>query len=59
MIYHLLDQIVSYASPSATFSEHLAEKIQSSGLGMMTKWSPQQFILNHPVLHPMLLVCVF
>ena len=26
------------------------EKIQSSGLGMAIKWSPQQSILNHPVL---------
>ena len=32
-------------------SEKQAERIQSSGLGLITKWSPQQFILNHPVLH--------
>ena len=48
----LLNQIFAYASPRATLSEQLAEKIQSSGLGMVTKWSPQQYILNHPVLHP-------
>ena len=56
MIYDSLNQIVSCAGPRATFSEHLTERIQSSGLGMMTKWSPQQFILNHPVLNPILLV---
>ena len=44
-------KIFSYAPPSATLSDRLAERIQSSGLGMATKWSPQQFILNHPVLH--------
>ena len=48
----LLNQIFSYAPPNATISEHLAERIQSSGLGMKTKWSPQHYILNHPVLHP-------
>ena len=26
------------------------EKVKSSGLGKLTTWSPQQFILNHPVL---------
>jgi len=40
--------ILSYASPNATVSEQLSEKIQSSGLGVITKWCPQQFILNHP-----------
>ena len=48
----LPNQIIAYPSPDATLSEQMAEKIQSSGLGMITKWSPQQFILNHPVLHP-------
>jgi len=45
--------IFAYASPKAELSEQLTERIQSSGLGLITKWSPQQFILNHPVLlHP-------
>jgi hypothetical protein len=48
----LLNQIFSYAPSSATLSGNLAERIQSSGLGMITKWSPQHFILNHPVLRP-------
>ena len=46
------NQIFTYASPNATLSEQLSEKIQSSGLGLVTKWSPQQFILNHPVSYP-------
>ena len=48
----LLNQILSYSSKYASISEQLEEKIQSSGLGMTAKWSPQQFILNHPVLNP-------
>jgi len=40
--------IFAHASPNATLSEQLVERVQSSGLGMITKWSPQQFILNHP-----------
>ena len=45
-------KIFAHASPSATISEQLIEKIKSSGLGKLTTWSPQQFILNHPVLYP-------
>ena len=48
----LLNQILAYASRRSTLSEKQAERIQSSGLGMIAKWTPQQFILNHPVLHP-------
>ncbi|KAJ7454822.1 UDP-Glycosyltransferase/glycogen phosphorylase [Mycena latifolia] len=40
--------ILCHASPFAKTSEELSEKIKNSGLGMLTKWSPQQFILNHP-----------
>jgi len=43
--------ILAYASLSAQLSEQQMEKIKSSGLGMLTTWSPQQFILNHPVLY--------
>ena len=49
---YLFYKIFAYASPSANISEQLIEKVKSSGLGMLTKWSPQQFILNHPVLYP-------
>jgi hypothetical protein len=34
------------------------EKIKLSGLGMLTKWSPQQFILNHPVIIYLLFLLV-
>ena len=46
----LSHQILAHASPRAKLSEQLTERIKSSGLGMLTSWSPQQFILNHPVL---------
>ena len=42
-------QIFSHASPYAKISEELIEKVKSSGLGKLTTWSLQQFILNHPV----------
>ena len=45
-------QIFAHASPSAKISEQLIEKVKLSGLGKLTMWSPQQFILNHPVLYP-------
>ena len=53
-----LNQIFAYASRKATISEQLAEKIKLSGLGLITKWSPQQFILNHPVFHPSFFTCL-
>ncbi|KAJ7161847.1 UDP-Glycosyltransferase/glycogen phosphorylase [Mycena crocata] len=40
--------ILAHASPFAVISESLLDKINASGLGMATKWSPQQFILSHP-----------
>ena len=46
------EQILAHASQRATLSEQLVERVQSSGLGIITKWCPQQFILNHSVLHP-------
>jgi hypothetical protein len=48
----LFNQILSSASPLAKLSEQQTEKIKSSGLGLLTTWSPQQFILNHPVWYP-------
>jgi hypothetical protein len=50
--FSLFYQIFAHASPSAKISEQLIEKVKSSGLGKLTTWSPQQFILNHPVLYP-------
>ncbi|PPQ80127.1 hypothetical protein CVT25_001426 [Psilocybe cyanescens] len=40
--------ILCYASPFATLSDELIERIRSSGIGLVSKWSPQQYILNHP-----------
>ncbi|KAG5650553.1 hypothetical protein H0H81_011834 [Sphagnurus paluster] len=40
--------ILSHASPFAKIPTQLSRKINSSGLGLLTSWSPQQFILNHP-----------
>ena len=49
--FMLFNQILADASKNATLSERQMEKIKPSGLGMLATWSPQQFILNHPVLH--------
>jgi hypothetical protein len=46
----VFNQILSHASPLAKLSEQQIEKIKSSGLGKLIIWSPQQFILNHPVI---------
>jgi hypothetical protein len=43
------NQILSHASPLAKLSEQQIERIKSSGWGKIITWSPQQFILNHPV----------
>ncbi|KAH9476192.1 UDP-glycosyltransferase 84A1 [Psilocybe cubensis] len=40
--------IICYASPFASLSEDLIVKINSSGIGLVSKWVPQQYILNHP-----------
>lgn len=42
-------QIFSYASPAATISDELAAKVNSSGIGLLSKWTPQPYILSHPV----------
>ncbi|KAJ7263480.1 hypothetical protein C8J57DRAFT_1629583, partial [Mycena rebaudengoi] len=39
--------ILAYASPFAVVSPALSAKVKASGLGMLTPWCPQQFILNH------------
>ncbi|PPQ89308.1 hypothetical protein CVT25_000375 [Psilocybe cyanescens] len=40
--------ILSYASPWAKISDDLAQKIKATGLGLISKWVPQQYILTHP-----------
>ena len=59
MIFCLLyfNQILSHASPLAKLSEQQIERIKSSGLGKLINWSPQQFILNHPVIIILFFTC--
>ncbi|KAH9476163.1 UDP-glycosyltransferase 84A1 [Psilocybe cubensis] len=40
--------IFAYASPIAQLSEELKARLEASGLGLISKWLPQQYILNHP-----------
>jgi len=44
-----LIQILCHASPFAKVPEETVRNINASGLGFLTPWGPQQFILNHPV----------
>ena len=53
----LFYQIFAHPSPFAKISEQLIEIVKSSGLGKLTAWSPQQFILNHPVLYIPIFTC--
>ncbi|KAJ7121030.1 UDP-Glycosyltransferase/glycogen phosphorylase [Mycena epipterygia] len=39
--------ILCHASPFSTISSALRHKIETSGVGMIAPWCPQQFILNH------------
>ncbi|KAJ7481807.1 UDP-Glycosyltransferase/glycogen phosphorylase [Mycena latifolia] len=40
--------ILCHASPFAAISTALREKIERGGLGLFTRWCPQQFVLSHP-----------
>ncbi|KAG5650748.1 hypothetical protein H0H81_011179, partial [Sphagnurus paluster] len=40
--------ILSHASPFAQIPPQMSKKIDISKIGLLTSWSPQQFILNHP-----------
>ncbi|KAJ7887433.1 hypothetical protein B0H13DRAFT_892025 [Mycena leptocephala] len=40
--------ILCHASPFAIVPDALSDKIKSSGIGMVTRWAPQQFIITHP-----------
>ncbi|KIJ46329.1 glycosyltransferase family 1 protein [Sphaerobolus stellatus SS14] len=39
--------IFACASPMAVIPDESAKKIQESGLGLLSKWAPQQLILDH------------
>ncbi|KAF9554030.1 UDP-Glycosyltransferase/glycogen phosphorylase [Agrocybe pediades] len=40
--------ILCHASPFAKVSDALVNKVKQSGIGLLTKWCPQQYILDHP-----------
>ncbi|KAF9486600.1 UDP-Glycosyltransferase/glycogen phosphorylase [Pholiota conissans] len=40
--------IFCHASPFANISEEIRKKVEASGLGLLTKWAPQQYVLTHP-----------
>ncbi|KAF8508322.1 hypothetical protein JB92DRAFT_2832415 [Gautieria morchelliformis] len=42
------ERYVIYAFPKAVIPPGYAENIKQSGIGLLSKWSPQQTILNHP-----------
>ncbi|EIW63128.1 UDP-Glycosyltransferase/glycogen phosphorylase [Trametes versicolor FP-101664 SS1] len=41
--------ILSHASPMAIIPEEVREKVKAYGRGLLSPWSPQQTILEHPV----------
>ena len=45
----LCSQIFSHASPKAVVPPGYAEKIKQSEIGLLSTWSPQQLIFDHPV----------
>ena len=43
-------QILSHASPFAgQIPEEIKEKVKAYGKGILSPWTPQQLILDHPV----------
>ena len=44
-----LNQILCHPSPFAQLSEEFVNNVKFSGLGFLTTWAPQQYILSHPV----------
>ncbi|KIJ46278.1 glycosyltransferase family 1 protein [Sphaerobolus stellatus SS14] len=39
--------IFAHASPHAVIPDQLVQKVQESGIGLLSKWAPQQLILAH------------
>ena len=42
-------QIFSHGSPFASIPDEFMQKVQDYGLGIVSRWSPQQLILMHEV----------
>ncbi|KAH9895041.1 UDP-Glycosyltransferase/glycogen phosphorylase [Cubamyces lactineus] len=40
--------ILSHASPMAVVPDQVREKVKAYGKGLLSPWTPQQMILNHP-----------
>ncbi|KAI0738932.1 UDP-Glycosyltransferase/glycogen phosphorylase [Daedaleopsis nitida] len=40
--------ILSYASPLASVPDHIRDKVKVYGKGVLSPWTPQQLILDHP-----------
>ncbi|KAF8513900.1 hypothetical protein BU17DRAFT_52958, partial [Hysterangium stoloniferum] len=41
--------ILAHASPMAVIPPEVSAKIEASGLGLLSPWTPQELILKHPV----------
>ncbi len=44
-----MTQILSHASPFASIPNEIREKVKAYGKGVLSPWTPQQLILDHPV----------
>lgn len=42
-------QILAHASPFASVPGAVQEKVGKYGLGLLSPWVPQQYVLTHPV----------
>ena len=45
----VVEQILSHASPFAVIPDEIKEKVKAYGKGVLSAWTPQQLILDHPV----------
>ncbi len=46
---HRAKQILSYGSPLAVIPDDMKAKVEAYGRGLLTPWTPQQLVLDHPV----------
>lgn len=49
LVVTTLHQILAHGSPMAVISQELTDRVNESGIGHLSSWTPQQLILNHPV----------
>lgn len=48
MHHHL--QLLGHGSPFAVIPDEIKAKVAAYGKGMMSSWTPQQVVLDHPAL---------